>query len=185
MTRRLAISILAVALTVVPAFLYADDPPAAPTLASPTGAGVAPTPIFTWSAVAGADDYYLWVNNAAGTPVVQQYFSQAGACVLDTCTVSPTTTLSAGFHTWWVQARNSAGAGPWSAALSFTVGALPAAVTLVSPSGSGISTTPTFAWSALEGATQYYLWVNGPAGTPVIQSWQDAGDVCSRWKHAL
>lgn len=178
MIRRLATSILAVALTVIPILLCADDPPAAPTLVSPSGGGVATTPSYAWNAVAGAEDYYLWVNDAAGTPVVQQYFSHASVCVSDTCTANPATALSPGFHTWWVQARNTAGAGPWSGALSFTVGALPGAVTLVAPSGSGIATTPTYTWNTLEGATQYYLWVNGPAGSPVIQSWQDGSAVC-------
>jgi alpha-tubulin suppressor-like RCC1 family protein len=127
--------------------------------------------------VADASDYYLWVNDGT-SPVIQTWYAAATVCAGTTCSVTPAGGLSPGFHTFWVQARNAAGDGPWSGALSFTVGELPAAVTPVSPSGSGISTTPTFTWNALDGATQYYVWVNSPSGTPIIQSWHDAGEVC-------
>jgi alpha-tubulin suppressor-like RCC1 family protein len=153
-----------------PRVVRADDLPSAPTLVAPNGAGTSATPSYLWNAQASATDYYLWVNDSSGTPVVQQWFSAASVCTGATCSATPTTTLQAGWHTWWVEARNSAGAGPWSSAMSFTVGSLPAAPTLIAPNGAGIAATPTYTWNAVSGATQYYLWVNDAAGTAVVQS---------------
>lgn len=157
----------------------ADGPPTAPSLASPSGGGVATSPTYTWNAVEDADEYYLWVSDAAGVPVVQSWHSSTEACSGTTCAITPAVTLSRGYKQWWVQARNASGAGPWSSGLGFTVGSLPAAPILASPSGSGISPTPTFTWNALADVEDYYLWVSDATGAPVIQSWQDASAVCS------
>jgi hypothetical protein len=97
-------------------------PPGQPVLVSPQGTIATSTPTYTWNAVATATQYYLWVNNPSGTPVIQQFFSST-VCSGGSCSATPTTALVNGTHTWWVQASNSGGAGPWSAAKSFTVAA--------------------------------------------------------------
>jgi RHS repeat-associated protein len=53
----------------------------------------------------------------------------------------------------------------------------PVAATLVSPAGSITDTTPTYTWNAVEGATWYYLWVNGPSGV-LFKEWFAASEVC-------
>ena len=177
MIRRLTAS-LAALLVLGPAVLRAD-PPSAPTLVAPAGAGISTTPSYTWNASAGAEDYYLWVNNSAGAPVVQTWHAVASVCSGATCSVTPAPPLSRGFHTWWIQARNASGTGPWSAGMGFTVGSLPAAPTLVSPSGAGATTTPTYSWNAVADTTDYQLWVNDTAGTPVVQTWHQATSACA------
>ena len=164
--------------------------PAAPTLVGPSGGAVAGRPAYGWNAVTGAVDYYLWVNGPAGTAVVQQWFTAAAACTGAACTATPAVDLSAGTHQFWVQARNAIGAGPWSAAMSFTVGsgagtptptpaAPPGVASLTGPSGTVAATTPTYSWTAVTGAADYYLWVNGPSGGPVVQTWLAGSAVCS------
>ena len=178
MIRRLGMSLMAFLVLLVPA-LRADGPPTAVALIAPTGMGVSATPTYTWNALLEADDYYLWVNNSAGAPVLQGWYSASSVCNGTTCSVTPATSLSRGYFTWWIQARNAFGTGPWSAGLGFTVGSVPAAPTLLGPSGTGIQTTPTYAWHAVADADAYYLWVNNAAGVPVVQEWHDASLICA------
>jgi hypothetical protein len=157
------------------------QPPGQATLVSPSGVISTTAPTYTWNAVSGATRYYLWVNGPANTPVVQQVFYAGTACTGATCSATPAATLANGRHTWWAQAQNDAGNGPWSQGMSFVVsgGEPPGPATLVSPNGSITAVTPTYTWSSVSGATQYYLWVNGPAGTPVVQELVSAAAACS------
>ena len=50
----------------------------------------------------------------------------------------------------------------------------------VAPVGAiGTNYNPTYQWNRVSGATWYYLWVNGPSGTPLIQQWYQASVICS------
>jgi hypothetical protein len=94
--------------------------------------------------------------------------AQAGcAAGTGTCSLTPTAALDLGPASWWVRAQNGAGNGPWSSGVGITisVGALPAVVTLISPTGNVGTTMPTFTWNAVNGATGYDLFVGNPAGT--------------------
>lgn len=55
--------------------------------------------------------------------------------------------------------------------------ALPAAASLVSPSGTA-AVQPTYTWNVVSGATQYQLWVQESGSTPLIQTWHTATAVC-------
>ena len=153
--------------------------PSAATLIGPAGAGASTTPTYTWNAVDGVTEYYLWVNSTAGTPVVQTWFTASSACAGAVCSTTPSAALAPGSHTWWIQTRNVSGDGPWSAGMGFTVGELPGAATLVAPTGPGAAASPTYSWQSVAGATQYSLWVNNSAGTRVVQGWHAAADVCA------
>src|SRR2546425_4230465 len=61
---------------------------------------------------------------------------------------------------------NASGSGPWSNGLTFTVAGTPPppAATLLAPSGSIATTTPTYTWNAVAGATQYLLWLDDSSG---------------------
>jgi len=98
--------------------------PAAAILVSPSGAIASATPRFIWMAVSNASWYYLWVNDGGSSGAIKQWFTAAQAgCVSGTgsCSVTPAQTLAAGDCVWWIQTWNSAGYGPWSFALRFTV----------------------------------------------------------------
>lgn len=161
--------------------------PVAATLVSPNN-NIATNynPTYTWNQVSNATYYYLWVNGPSGAVIQKWYTSAEANCNGTTCSVTPTTTLGGGNHTWWVQTWNTAGTGPWSAAMIFstTIPTKPVAATLVSPSGTTSNHIPTYTWNQVGNATWYYLWVNGPSGV-VIQQWYTSaqancnGSTCS------
>jgi uncharacterized protein (DUF1800 family) len=129
--------------------------------------------------VATATDYFLWVNGPSGGTVYQSWVPASAYCTATECSVMPATNLGDGGHQWWIQARNTRGDGPWSAAMAFQVSVtLPLAPTLISPSGTGVSNRPTYRWNAAANATDYLLWVNGPSGGALIQTWYSAATVC-------
>ncbi|MFZ5910111.1 MAG: trypsin-like serine protease [Chloroflexota bacterium] len=166
--------------------------PGAPTLQSPSGnIGDQYYPTYQWSKVtegsteSAATWYYLWVNGPSGN-VIKQWYSTADVCGVATCQTTPAIALGGGVHTWWVQAWNPGGS-TWSSAGNFetAVPAKPGTPTLSAPLGSIHDRSPSFTWSEVtEGnpesmATWYYLWVNGPSGTPIVKQWYKAVDVCS------
>lgn len=180
-----------------------SGPPGTPILTAPSGSIDVTTPTYSWYAVPSdrplgasakvtadtvgdaATWYYLWVNGPAGN-VLKRWYEAASVCSGLDCAVTPEMTLGAGAHTWWIQAWNAQGTGPWSAGVSFTapaVGVAPAQPELTAPTGSIADTTPAYTWQRVDGATWYYLWVDGPSGN-VIKQWLTAtsvcaGDVCS------
>ena len=149
-------------------------PPASPTLLGPLGTTTA-TPTFSWSAVANATAYSVWVDDASAQGKIQQVYSatQVGCAVgTGTCAVTPGVTLATGAGTWWVKATTAAGDGPWSADGAFTVTVatptVPGTPTLIGPAGK-TSKTPTFSWSAVPTATSYALWVDDASQDGKIQ----------------
>jgi hypothetical protein len=155
--------------------------PGAASLNSPAGSVIDTTPTYSWNAVSGATWYFLWVNNPSGTAVIKQWFSASTACSGGTCSATPAKVLGNGTHRWFVQTWNSAGYGPWSSGLNFTVSPppKPGATTLIAPNSSTTDTTPTYSWNAVSGADWYFLWVNNPSGTTVIKQWFQASTACS------
>jgi parallel beta-helix repeat protein len=162
--------------------------PGAATLISPiSGTTATNAPTYSWNQVSNATWYYLWVNGSNGNVIKQWYSSAQANCNGATCSVTPPTSLSTGTYTWWVQTWNSIGYGSWSTGASFTTPApsAPGIATLISPiSGTVGTSTPTYSWNQVSGATWYYLWVNGPNGN-VIQQWYSStqagcnGTTCS------
>jgi hypothetical protein len=148
-------------------FTVAVPPLTPPGLVSPVGnATVATTlPAYRWNAVAGAEEYYLWVVNGGQLRVGQWVTASAAGCAAGTgtCSLTPSSGLVAGSVRWQVKAWSTAlGHGPWSADGWFTV-ALPtlSPPTLISPTGSTTVTTslPTYTWNAVAGTEEYYVWV--------------------------
>ncbi len=124
------------------------------------------TPSFSWTAVSGATHYQLWVNDAStAAKIYVMYTAAAVGCGAGTgtCTISPGVSLAPGNATWWIRTSNAAGPGPWSTAFTASVSTpstRPGAATLLAPSGTVATTTPSFSWAAVSGATHYQLWVN-------------------------
>ena len=140
--------------------------PGAATLVAPSGDVPTATPGFSWTAVSGATHYQLWVNDAStAAKIYVLYAAAAVGCGAGTgtCTISPGVSLAPGNATWWVRTSNAAGPGPWSTAFTVSVqtpSTRPGAATLLAPSGTVATTTPSFSWAAVSGATHYQLWVN-------------------------
>lgn len=114
-----------------------------PPIMTGPGASASPTPTISWTPVAGAVRYDLWVNNTStGQSQVIRQQTLTG-------TSFTSGALPAGTYTAWVQAYASNGrASGWSSPLTFTVAALPA------PAISAVS------WGAVPGAAHYDVWVN-------------------------
>ncbi len=155
------------------------------TTISPTGDTADNTPTYTWNADTWAEWYYLYVMKGS-TVVMNTWYSKTDAgCAggTGTCSITPTTVLSSGAHKWFIVGWNSLGTGPWSAQRDFnvTVGPPTTATTLVSPIGGASITTrkPTFTWNAHVNANQYYLYINGPSGVVLSQTFTSAAVSCA------
>jgi hypothetical protein len=157
-------------------FYVIDSAPTAVIQISPSGLIFTTTPTYIWNASPGADWYYLWVNDSTGNKIQQWYTAAQVGCGSGTgnCSVTPAVPLAIGAGMWWVQTWNTIGYGPWSSGMSFTVSP-PGAAVQVSPSGSILTTTPTYTWNAVESSTWYHLWVNDSTGNRINQ-WYTAAD---------
>jgi hypothetical protein len=148
-----------------------------PTLTSPSGSISSSYPTFSWNAVSAATFYYLWANDSANAPKFTGWFSASAAgCAAGTgmCTTTIDIPLNAGAGRWWARAWNPTDLlSGWSAPLDFTVQGVVAG-TLISPSGAIATSTPTYQWNAVPGATYYYLWVNDSTAQPKITQWFSA-----------
>ena len=152
----------------------------APVLNAPLGdIGENDNPMYVWSTVAGATEYYLWVSGAGGPVVQQRYLAGEVACDVSLCSVKPAKILLGGTYTWRVQAKNLIVAGPWSTTGSFVVNKIvPPTATqpvgqavLLEPVGdAGIPAQPTFKWNKVSGAVYYYLYLTGPSGE-IFSTW--------------
>lgn len=100
------------------------QPMTLPTPTAPTGTITTPTPSFSWTPVAGAYWYYLWVSNNDTGYVLDQWYNAFDVCGLASCDVTPPLTLSNGSYTYWLQAWSPvAGYGAWNSGTGFTVAA--------------------------------------------------------------
>jgi RHS repeat-associated protein len=158
----------------------------APNLSAPANGatGVSVNPTFSWSSVSGANRYWLTVATSAATLPTDPNATSCSACVISgntdgTSYTSPnafpyayhTATLNPGTTYYWrVQGWNTNGTqGNYSSIFSFTTGGpslLPAPILSAPSNGaSGVSTTPTFSWSSVSGATKYWITVATSSGT--------------------
>ncbi|NJM49305.1 MAG: glycoside hydrolase family 5 protein [Alkalinema sp. RU_4_3] len=86
-----------------------------PVLLSPKGTIATTRPIYRWQPVAGATQYFIWVNQYGSNPQVPGKVqmtvtpSQA-SCTATECRFQPTTTLVKGGAEWWVTAIGANGA---------------------------------------------------------------------------
>jgi hypothetical protein len=155
-------------------------PSGVPSLLSPIASADSATPTYEWSAVTDASEYLLWVNDSRGERVQRVVTADEAGCSDGTCSAQPDTRVLAGVVKWWVRAHNVFGAGLWSAGESFAFCAtdsLNFAPRLLAPSGTA-SASPRYEWSAVRGATDYFLWVNDASGPRVRQIVDAAGASC-------
>ncbi len=151
-------------------------PPGKAILISPSGNIQSNLTTYTWNAVAGSTWYQLWVSDSTASPKILNWYKAVDAgCAsgVGTCSVTPASRVAPGQAQWWIQTWNSAGYGPWSDGMTFTVSGsgVPGKATLISPSGSIATTTPTYVWNAVSNATWYQLWVDDSSSSAKIKAW--------------
>ncbi|MGH9333171.1 MAG: hypothetical protein ACRD21_05410, partial [Vicinamibacteria bacterium] len=151
-----------------------------PVLNQPTGVISNTRPTYAWNSVTGATDYYLWINKGTGM-FFTRWYNAASICAGNGCSIRPNLILTEGPYTWWVQAKKGSQVGLWTQARNFRVsvaGEPPGAAVLVSPVGNSSTSTPTFRWTGIATASEYYLWVNSSTGN-VLRHWYPAASLCS------
>jgi len=111
-------------------------------------------PQITWTSVVDTARYDIWINSVTTgeSQVVRQTDLQT------TSFASATAGLEGGTYKAWVRAIGPAGVqGYWSRSVEFTVLQTPENI---SPSGATFDRTPEIRWDAVEGATNYDVWVS-------------------------
>ncbi len=122
-------------------------PPSQPVPITPFNAAILTTrrPTLTWEASTGATAYTLEIDGATYS--------------VSTTSFTPYSSLSLGQHTWRVRATSCGGGqtSDWSPSRTFTID-LNDVVLKKPENGTTVSTsTPTFEWESVEGATKYKL----------------------------
>jgi hypothetical protein len=145
----------------------------APTLIAPANGatGVALSPNFSWTAVAGNAGYRILIATTPADMPTNPATATCGACTVvdttsaDSTSYTPPSALEAGTYFWQVQAiepSSSSGTAAWSNVSSFTT-TVPtlAAPTLTAPASgaTGVSLTPTFTWTAVTGNAGYLIFI--------------------------
>ncbi len=123
----------------------------APTPLSPLNPTFATQPQFSWSTVAGAISYEIFVRNLSTGAIVHS------ATGLTTTNWTPPSSLATGMHRWWVNAVATGNFRSQSVpATDFRVGGQ---TDLITPTGSINTGTPEFRWKPVDGAVTYELFV--------------------------
>ena len=125
------------------------------------------TPTFSWSSISGANHYYLYVLDATTNQPVVNKPSVSGT----TFTGTPLTPGHS--FIWYIGAASVTGAISWSWQ-TFALAAL-AVPTQLGPSGtiqpSSGYLTPTFSWTSVTGAAQYYVYLlDATTGQAIINN---------------
>jgi hypothetical protein len=143
----------------------------APTLYGPSGPA-APRPLFSWSPLALADHYEIWVQNQNTGQVLDNTNVQAPSW-------TPDTPLAQGnVYVWWARGIDGNGTGgPWSSSLTFSESVLPPP-TLIGPSGAALP-QPTFSWNLVSGADHYDIWIEDLVTYQVIRDTNVGGTTWS------
>ena len=135
-----------------------------PTGISPSGSTFDRTPEIRWNAVEGATNYDVWVTqrnpNQQARVVLRDRFVSGTTRV-------PETDFEDGRYVIWVRAIAADGSkSPWSDPVEFVIGGRP---TVTSPTiGSSTSATPVIAWTGINQADHYEIWINNSAGNQVL-----------------
>lgn len=142
-------------------------PPAVPTITGPVGATgsvkliTTVNPTFTWTAVARAVRYELWVNNM--TTGQYQIIRKSD---ITTTSFTPLANLTQGDYRVWVRAINSANeVGEWSQLYTFTIDEAVPVVPVITdpkpnPAGSVENPNPTFIWTMATKAPYYEIQID-------------------------
>ena len=150
---------------------------AAPTAISPVNTTLLPasgydTPTFSWSSVAAANHYWLYVVDATTGSVVVNNNTISGTSFTPGTSQSLTPGHS---YTWYIAAVSTNGAGvSFSGPQNFSLAGL-AAPMQNGPSGAIAAAngydTPTFSWNSVTGASLYWLYVvDATTGAVVVNN---------------
>lgn len=126
-----------------------------------------PLPLLDWNDVANTDYYQLQVDNATtgASGVVLQERLSASEFRLQQA-------IAPGNYEWRWRAFRNGSFDPWSDVVRFSRFATTGTPFVTDPVGTGIDSLPVFAWSPVEDASRYELWVNGTGYTRIVHQTQ-------------
>lgn len=120
-----------------------------PSLLGPLQSTFDRRPGFTWTSVAEATQYDLYIRQPDG--------SALEATVAAT-NFQPANDLATGRHTWWIRGVSASGArGPWTSAGVTYIGGR---TDLLTPAATSNDAAPLFTWDPVLGAEEYELFLN-------------------------
>jgi hypothetical protein len=126
-------------------------------LISPTGTIAKSTPTYKWEVVNGATLYRISVYSVdTSSYVVTDNIAATLACSVNKCEYTPSVVLEQANYRFFVRGRNRVGWGPISDWMKYRYGT-PDVPTLISPSGTIVTNTPTYQWEIAEGASVYRI----------------------------
>ncbi len=120
-------------------------------LTSPNVTTNARRPTLTWTAIAGATSYKIWIDNESTGQ--SRYYRSSSAVASQTVTSD----FAIGKYRVWLQPVFGAVIGNWNPPTSIFV--LPPVVLATMPAVQLVS-RPTISWNALPGAVKYDLWID-------------------------
>lgn len=119
--------------------------PGVPQILTPTGTVNQFRPSITWSALANATDYLVWLKNESTGQVIVNSVSTPDP------SFQPTMDLGIGKYSVSIRAKNEVGLSAWSPTVRFTVTALP----VITPTPDGMNRRPMIEWDSIPGADRY------------------------------
>jgi len=159
----------------------AVDPPV---LVSPSATIDTLTPAYKWNVSSGATSYLLKVTNTDTSTVIvnNQTVTASTYCKDGTCTFTPSsvTLQNKTNYQFSVAAVNSTTQSDYSTPMTFYTSNLLGAPTLVAPTGTITSKTPTYQWNVVSGATGYQLKVTNTDTNSVVlnQTFTTTTSIC-------
>jgi len=148
---------------------------------APTGGSDETDPLFQWQPVSGATRYGFRLEPPDGSKLTELYSPAQVGCAgaAGVCSLRRGQVLLPGKYTFRVFVETSGSAGPWWPQ-SFEVtgpSPVPPKPSLIAPSGTVRTPTPTLSWNAVSPATEYRLELTRPGSTTPLYGWLAAGDV--------
>lgn len=106
-------------------------------------------PTFRWSAPVGAATHQIYISGPGGSVI--------NVSRLTSTTYTPPDSLAVGRYVWWVRPATESGRnGAWSQPSETYIGGRPS---VLNPSGTVTDASPRLAWTAVEGAASYQLFL--------------------------
>lgn len=148
-----------------------------PAITAPSAAatGVSLTPTFTWTAVSDATGYKISIGTTAGGTDILNNQDVGNVTSYTLSTVLNYNTKY--FYT--ITGYSNIASGIPCTENNFTTIKLCPTVTAPASAATGVSTTPTFTWTAVQGATGYKISIGTATGSTNILNNVDVGNVTS------
>ena len=152
-------------------------------LIGPSGIITSNNPVFTFTPPTGGVSYKLWFTNTANRavfslPANTTYLTAAVAVTNGIGAIATNNLVAPGTYNWTIVTRPSNGVATAPAAFMTITIVVPAAPTLIAPSGLVVTNAPTFTFSAAQYATDYEVVVsNLTAATSTTSAWLPAASL--------